>query len=136
MKINNINKELIREKMKKGAAIAGCSLVLAASLSGCIFHRSIEDINNTDHTYKEGAKIVSCNRDTITDEELRKLPITIEELDLDTCQFVSDLSILPQACPNIKIIRLKNCSSIVDLSFIMRFPALEKVECAVCKLLY
>lgn len=127
MKIENVDKEKIKKMVKKGSALAGCALVLTSSLTGCIY-RSIGEINSTDHSYQVGATSVSCHRDTITDADLRRLPSTIEQLDLDSCQFVNDLSTLPEICPNIKKICLKNCSSIVDLSFIMRFPSLEKVE--------
>ena len=129
MKIKNlkVDKKNIADKIKRGVAVAGCILVLTASLTGCM-NRSTLDINNTEYTYSEGTKKISEYYEVITDKDINNLPSSVEELSLSTCQYVHDLNELPHICPNIRVLKLKNCSSIVDISFIMRFPNLEKVE--------
>ena len=117
MKIKNlkINKKSIADKIKRGVALVGCALVLTTSLSGCM-KRSTLDINNTEYIYSEGTKKISEYCEVITDKDINSLPASVEELSLNTCQYVHDLNELPHICSNIRVLRLKNCSSIVDIS--------------------
>lgn len=126
MNLKKLNKKYIKDLIKRAGAIAGCGLVLSTSLTGCM-SIPISEINDTEYSFEDGQTTFHEYLGTLTDDDLRKLPPSIEEISLDTCFFVNDLNSLPEICPNIKKISLTNCSSIIDLSFIKRFPNLEKV---------
>ena len=63
----------------------------------------------------------------MTDDDIRNLPASVETLSLGFSNYVTDLSSLPETCPNLKNLSLNSCSGITDLSFIYRLHSLEKV---------
>ncbi len=130
-----INKKALK-KISKFALIATSSTLLL--LSGC--NKQIKDdddlgvkIMHAGHLanpLNEG--IVDMRYSDITDEDLLKLPDNIDHLELEHCYFLHNLDKLPELCPNIKVLRICHCPSVIDLSFIYNLPNLELLELDEC----
>ena len=105
-------------KFKKVASLLGISFVLMGTLTGC---------RNQNEHYNQTDKIINVTCADFSDEDLKNLPSTIEEVYFKYCSYITDLSALSKSCPNIKILVLDSCSSVTDLSFIYSLPNLERV---------
>jgi len=64
---------------------------------------------------------------SIENDFINYLPNTIEALSLNGCVFITDLSELPNKCPNIKSLSLNRLPDLSDFSFIYNLPNLEEI---------
>ena len=60
-------------------------------------------------------------------EELKEFGEHVTTINLSNCQFIDDLSMIPEYCPNLEGICIDTCPSINDLSFIYSLPNLKEV---------
>ena len=134
--INYLNKDKIK-KIGNYILIASTSTLLL--LTGCENKDKIENdelfINIThadslENPLNEGN--VSLYFSDITDKDLEKLSADINHLQLEHCYFLHNLDKLPELCPNIKVLKISHCPSVIDLSFIYDLPNLEIVELNNC----
>ena len=115
---------------KKICCLALCG-VMALSLVGC-GGPSISERNQETYDVESGETYFSSYQSHFSDEDLRRLPESIETINLDYALYLSDLSDLPDICPNLKRLTLDNCPSIDDISFIYRLPNLEYLSLNDC----
>lgn len=62
----------------------------------------------------------------IADEDLEYLSEDLKSLHLSFCTYISDLSRLPEICPNLEKIVIDCCPSVDDFSFLFRMPTYKK----------
>lgn len=115
---------------KKICCLALCG-VMALSLVGC-GGPSISERNQETYDLESGETYFSSYQSHFSDDDLHNLPDSIETINLDYALYLSDLSDLPDICPNLKRLTLDNCPSIDDISFIYRLPNLEYLSLNDC----
>ena len=133
IRITSYYSERIASIFKKGSCVL-CAALLCVSLSGC--GPTIAERNDTSaYVVEYGQETYGSSYSAISDDDLSKFPSTIEELYFDNCNYISDLSMLPSVCPNLKRLTLNNCPSINSLDFLFEFDNLEYVEVNDCAFL-
>lgn len=130
VKITSYYPERIIQKLKKGICLVTLTAILAASLTGC--GGDITEGNNYDYSYSQSQTSVSISYGDFCDEDVQSLPSSLEDLYLYFCTYISDLSLLPKICPNIRELSIDNCPSICDLSFIYELHNLESLTLNNC----
>ena len=131
IKITSYYPKRIASILKKGACVL-CTITLALSLTGC-GNDFIESGNDASaYVVEYGETSYSSMYSAISDEDLSNLPSSIEELHFDYCNYISDLSMLPSVCPNLKRLTLINCPSLNSLDFLFDFENLEYVKVNDC----
>ena len=116
VKITSIFPENVRKTIGKKIATLALTGVLVLSLAGC-FGPSIAERNAEKYDFTEGQTSFSTYYSHFSEDDLERLPETIESLSIDYAFYLSDLSELPEICPNLKRLTLDNCPSIDDISF-------------------
>lgn len=76
---------------------------------------------------KSCTEAVILSSSSITDDCIKYLPSTVRCLSLKRCNFLTDLSELPNYCPNIEVLYLNN-TNLNTLDFIYELPKLKKLE--------
>ncbi len=82
------------------------------------------------HLRESKTKELGLNYSCVTNESIKHLPESVEELGLSYCFYLTDLNDLPEYCPNIKILHLDSLISLKDYSFLARLDNLEEVSIA------
>ena len=82
------------------------------------YNHSFEDFNNTSLHF--------CYS-PVDNSLIDMLPHYIEKLNLKAMYFISDLSKLPEKCPNITYLKLNICPNITNYDFIYSLPNLKEV---------
>ena len=115
------------------------SLGMALGLSGCnnskemykeIIEMNAEDKldyeNNHLSTRYIDSDFVSVNFLPVTNDYIDMLPNSLKTLSLCNEKFITDLSNLPEKCPNLEDLYLDNCFGITNFDFIKELPKLKK----------
>lgn len=131
VKLTSIFPENVKKTIGKRIATLALTGVLVFSLSGC-FGPSIAERNAEKYDFTESQTSFSTYHSHFSDDDLRRVPESMESLSFDYAFYLSDLSELPEICPNLKRLSLDNCPSVDDLSFIYRMPNLEYVSLNDC----
>lgn len=76
---------------------------------------------------KSKTKAIVFKYSSVTDECIKLLPSTLEGINLDYCNYITNLNELKNTCPNIEYISINSSSSLKDLSFIYDLPNLKEV---------
>lgn len=131
VKITNIFPENVRKTIGKRVAVIAISGVLALNLV-CCGGPSISERNAETYDFEPGQTYFSSYQSHFSDDDVSRLPESIETISLDYALYLSDLSELPDLCPNLKRLTLDNCPSLDDISFIYRLPNLEYLSLNDC----
>lgn len=112
----------ISSNLKRILMVAGTTLVLVPTLSSCSKNK------NNKVEFSISSQYVTEYNSAISDKDLENIPEGTEHLLLTKCSYVTDLSTIPEKCPNLKELSLNNCGSITDLSFIYELDNLQSVK--------
>lgn len=141
IKITSAYPERMVNVCKKGWACVKNGVIVLV-IAGMMFLMTacggpdISELNdNTAYSVEYGETYYSSIYTAFCDEDIANLPSTIESLKFDSCNYLSDLSLLPQVCPNLKNLTLINCASIDSLDFLFDFEHLESVKINDCAFL-
>lgn len=110
----------MKVKINKFNVIKYCATVLTSAvvLVGVNNMNDSVPVNNTSYTYNNEEHKIKFIQSNFSDDDIKTLPSELEYLYLDYSNYLTDLSDLPEQCPNLKVLSLDNCPLISDLSFI------------------
>ena len=118
-------------------------ILLSASMtllttSGCSKDTEYEDIP-THITHADSIEdniindsILVMHFSDITDEDLASIPSDVDHLQFEDCYFLNNLDQLPKLFPNLKVLTIIHCPSVVNLDFIYDMPNLTFFCCDDC----
>lgn len=85
---------------------------------------TLENIKLSDSKIEE----LALNHSIVDNNCLSYFPDTLKILGLSGCTFITDLSLLPERCPNIEVLYIDRMPSLTSLDFIYELPNLKKVS--------
>ena len=129
LEITNINK--INKWKLKAKKMGATGLVIFSTIPCLIGCRKDTNYTEQQHVYYAGISgnsvTLSPEASNIDLEDLKENGKDIKSLYLSFCNYIDDLSIIVEYCPNLEILEIDRCPSIADLSFIYSLPNLKKV---------
>ncbi len=69
---------------------------------------------------------------SVTDECICYFPLTLENLSLNNCNYITNLDMLVERCPNITKLSINNLSSLNNINFIYRMKNLKEINISNC----
>jgi hypothetical protein len=117
-----IKKLKVTNNLKNKILLIGATLVLIPTLTGC--SKASKHAKPELHS---SSPYVSEHKSTITDEDIKDIPQDTQHISFTKCHYVTDLSSLPEQCPEVVELSLKNCPNITNLSFIYDMKNLKSL---------
>lgn len=136
--MKNISEKTIKEtlnnyNLSRKKIIGTLGTIMLLSLTGC--SKSVADQHNLNLTSEEWEEKITSENDTvlfsqnnISSHDLVNLRDDTTELRFNDCNFIDDLSIIPDVCPDLQVLDVSNCASVTDFSFLYDLDELEKVS--------
>ena len=132
MRLTNININNLKERktrISKTKSLATIGTILVLSLTGC--SKAIENAEQlSPEDYKKElstSEEVSYRYANICDEDLINLNTNVKDIAFDYCNYIEDIDIITEKCPNLENLTLDCCPAVSDLSFIYQLEDLEYV---------
>lgn len=86
------------------------------------------ELLNNIHLRESNTNELGLNYSCVTNECIKYLPESVENLGLCYCFYLTNLDLLPDYCPNIKKLYLNSDISLKDFTFLSRLENLEEVS--------